>query len=466
MKCTAVKMGINGEGIGYLDRKPVFIDQLLPSETALIEITEQTPRYSRARVVRRLTDSADRITPPCPLQPRCGGCPLMILTYRQQLRMKRRLVQEALRKYAGVMEEQVAPVIASSQQLGYRNQCKLPVRQQQGRLVSGLYEEGSQRFLPVSHCLIHDPQVEAMRHRILTILSEEGMTAFDARTARGLRTLVVRGFDGHFQAALVTGRQTIASRVTDRLKTVSGLDCVMQNIHPDRRSRQLFSSEWKTLIGEDRLPVSLGSIQLRLSCASFFQLNRPQALRMIELATSWLDPCQTLVEAYCGVGGISLMMKDKAKQIIGIENSREAVANAMENARLNGADNVKFLCGDAASMMKRLIRRQQIDALIVDPPRTGLDDAMIQSIQTCLPRQIVYISCNPATLGKNLKVLQKQYRIEKIQPFDLFPNTPHVETAVLLSHKSPDSVINVKVEFGEGNDKISLDAIAERAKKY
>ena len=117
-------------------------------------------------------------------------------------------------------------------------------------------------------------------------------------------------------------------------------------------------------------------------------------------------------------------------------------------------------------MMKRLIRRQQIDALIVDPPRTGLDDAMIQSIQTCLPRQIVYISCNPATLGKNLKVLQKQYRIERIQPFDLFPNTPHVETAVLLSHKSPDSVINVKVEFGEGNDKISLDAIAERAKKY
>mgnify|MGYP000187670266 CR=1 FL=1 len=232
------------------------------------------------------------------------------------------------------------------------------------------------------------------------------MTGFDAGTARGLRTLVIRGFDGHFQAALVTGRQTIASRVTDRLKTVSGLDCVMQNIHPDRRSRQLFSSEWKTLIGGDRRPVSLGSIQLRLSCASFFQLNRPQALRMIELATSWLDPCQTLVEAYCGVGGISLMMKDKAKQIIGIENSREAVANAMENARLNGLENCTFWAGDVLKVIDEL--GEVPDLIVLDPPRDGVHPKALEKILSFGVEKMVASACKHHHLDQEREMQQRR----------------------------------------------------------
>ena len=216
----------------------------------------------------------------------------------------------------------------------------------------------------------------------------------------------------------------------------------MQNINPDKRSRQLFSSCWKLLAGEDQLPVQLGRLQLNLSCASFFQLNRPQAYQLYQKAASLIKPCTTLVEAYSGIGGISLMLKDKAKTIIGIESIQEAVDNANENARLNQADHVRFVCGDAAEEMKKISRKRKIDAIVVDPPRTGLDGAMIESLRQCQPEQIVYISCNPATLGKNIKELKDLYEVKTVIPFDMFPNTAHVETIVLLSKLKTKKHVN------------------------
>ncbi|WP_020224530.1 23S rRNA (uracil(1939)-C(5))-methyltransferase RlmD [Holdemania massiliensis] len=430
---TAKKLGINGEGIGYLDGKPVFVDQLLPGETAEISLIETKERYAKGRINKRLNDSPLRILPACSVQGRCSGCPLMILQPQAQLQMKRELVQEALIKYAGLPRSLVQPVTASPLPLGYRNQCKLPIRQEHGQLVSGLYEEGSNRIIPIHSCLIHDEHLEALRKQIMGLLNQFKLSAYDPKTETGLRTLVLRYLDGQFQCVLVTGKSVLPSGLIEKLKQIPELVCLMQNINPDKRSRQLFSSRWKLLAGEDQLPVQLGRLQLNLSCASFFQLNRPQAYQLYQKAASLIKPCTTLVEAYSGIGGISLMLKDKAKTIIGIESIQEAVDNANENARLNQADHVRFVCGDAAKEMKKISRKRKIDAVVVDPPRIGLDGAMIESLRQCQPEQIVYISCNPATLGKNIKELKDLYEVKTVIPFDMFPNTAHVETIVLLS---------------------------------
>ena len=443
---TAKKIGINGEGIAYLEGKPVFVDQLLPGEAAEIVLLDSQPRYAKGQVVKRLNDSPQRVKPQCPVQGRCSGCPFMILKPEAQLQVKRELVQEALIKYAGLPRGKVQPVIASPSGLGYRNQCKLPIREERGRLVNGLFEEGSNRVMPIAHCLIHDPDLEALRKQVLALANQFRLKAYDPKRGTGLRTLVLRGFDGQYQCVLVSGEDSLPKEFIEKLKAIPGMTCIMQNINPDKRTRQLFSNRWSLLAGEDRLPVQFGDVRLSLSCASFFQLNRPQALQMMRMAASLIEPCDTLVEAYSGVGGISLMLKEKAKTIIGIEFVPEAVENAKENARLNQAENVRFVCGDAAKEMKKLIRRTKIDAVVVDPPRTGLDGAMIESLRQCQPKQIVYISCNPATLGKNLKELMDLYEVKTVIPFDMFPNTPHVETVVLLSKGEIDSK-KVRVEF-------------------
>ncbi|WP_279125112.1 23S rRNA (uracil(1939)-C(5))-methyltransferase RlmD, partial [Holdemania filiformis] len=440
---TAKKIGINGEGIAYLEGKPVFVDQLLPGETAEIVLLDSQPRYAKGQVVKRLNDSPQRVKPQCPVQGRCSGCPLMILKPEAQLQVKRELVQEALIKYAGLSRDKVQPVIASPSGLGYRNQCKLPIREERGRLVNGLFEEGSNRVMPIAHCLIHDPDLEALRKQILALANQFRLKAYDPKKGTGLRTLVLRGFEGQYQCVLVSGEDSLPKGFIEKLKAIEGMTCIMQNINPDKRTRQLFSNRWSLLAGEDRLPVQFGDVRLSLSCASFFQLNRPQALQMMRMAASLIEPCDTLVEAYSGVGGISLMLKEKAKTIIGIEFVPEAVENAKENARLNRAENVRFVCGDAAKEMKKIIRRTKIDAVIVDPPRTGLDGAMIESLRQCQPKQIVYISCNPATLGKNLKELKDLYEVKTVIPFDMFPNTPHVETVCLLSKLNAKQHIEV-----------------------
>ena len=212
--------------------------------------------------------------------------------------------------------------------------------------------------------------------------------------------------------------------------------------------------------------LQLEDIQLSLLPRSFFQLNTKQSVNLYNVVKDWMPRSKTTVEAYSGIGAISLFVKDKAQEIIGVESIQDAVDNANENAILNHADNVSFICEDAGIALAHLVQEKDVDTLIVDPPRSGLDDTMKETILKSKIKTMIYVSCNPATLAKDLGVLKKEYRIVKIQPVDMFSQTPHVETVVLLSHKKPDGHINVKVEFGEGEGKVPLDNIAKRAESY
>ncbi len=434
MEILMKKTGINGEGIGYLNRKPVFVKGALQTELCEVEIVSEFERYAIGKLSKVIEPSVHRVLPACPCAEKCGGCSLMMMDETWQLKIKQDLLKEALWKYAKISESKVNRLFRSSKRTGYRNQCKMPLKNVDGKIVCGLYQEGSNQFITIERCLIHDPHLEKVRKQILEVLNRHHMKADDKKTP-GLKTLVLRSLQGKMQCCFVTGRMKMPKEVIDDLLKIETLNSLSQNIQDNRKSHELFGKQWIHLGGYENMVVEICSTKLKLSAASFFQLNTAQAEVMVKHVASLIEPCDILVEAYCGVGLMSLASADKFNQGIGIEVVKEAIVNAKENARINRLKHLSFIAGDAAKELKKIASQKKVDALIVDPPRSGLDDAMLEAILTSKPEQIVYVSCNPATLAKNLSVLCEVYDVKEIQPLDMFPQTPHVETIVNLKKK-------------------------------
>lgn len=467
MKVTIKKTGINGEGIGYIDRMPVFVPQALIGEEVEIRIVDKQKRYATAELLRVVKSSKNRIRPKCFIQNTCGACPLMIARYPAQLEYKQDLLKQSLIKYAQIDPRKVARVKASEDVFGYRNQFKLPCAMEEGRLVSGLFMPNSNYFIDVKKCWIHEDGLERVRMDIMHVLNTHDCVSYNPHDKKGIRNLVVRGFDNRYQCTIVTGNEELDERLISDLMRIKGLTSLWQSIHTIKKTPEVFGNKMMHLAGETSLAMELDGLKLRISPRSFFQLNSKQAVQLYRTIASMVkENNELIVEAYSGIGAISLYLKDKAKEIIGIESIKDAVVNANQNAALNGCEHVSFLCDDAANKLTYLSKKRSIDVLVVDPPRSGLDDAMLECILRSKIKNVIYVSCNPATLGKNLAVLCSRYNVDRIQPIDIFPHTPHVETVVMLSHKKPDSVINVKVEFGEGEGKVPLDNIAKRAAAY
>lgn len=428
-----VKVGINGEGIGYINKTPVFVDGALLNEQVEIEVTEKQPSYAKAITTKILQKSDSRIKPSCPFQSRCGGCSLMITNYPSQLEIKKELIRESLVKYAGIKNIDIEDVVANPNPLHYRNQCKLPVKWLKGTLFSGLYEANSSRLLYMDECKVHEKGLDQVRMKIMNLLNQAGIRDYNDRIERGLRYIVLRGFHGVYQCTLVTGKMTLEKDLVEKILGLDEVVSLFQSINTSKKTHEVFGKEFIHLGGSKTLELRIEGVVARLSPASFFQLNVEQASNLYQKVVSLIQPCDLIVEAYSGIGIMSLLLKEKANKIIGIEYIKDAVKNANNNARINHCeDRVNFICGDAAEEMKTIAMRETIDTLVVDPPRAGLDDAMLDCILKARPKQLIYVSCNPATLAKNLNVLQERYRIEKIIPYDMFSQTPHVETIVSL----------------------------------
>lgn len=436
MKTTIVKTGINGEGIGYIDHTPVFVPGALVNETVEITIVEKAQRFMRAKLDRVLTKSAARVTPACAIQAKCGGCALMIARYEDQLIAKQALLRQSLIKYAQVNPRLIKDIRPSDVQFGYRNQCKLPCAMADGKLATGMYIPNSNYFQAVEYCPIHEPGLEEMRRKILAVLNEFSLTAYDYHQKKGIRSIVLRGFDGAYQACLVSGLDDIPQECINMLMAIDGLKSLWQSIHTVKKTPDMFGAKMIHLAGTRHLHITLDDLTLQCSPRSFFQLNTKQARELYRTIAS-LVPMKNrlLVEAYSGIGAISLYVRDRAEEIIGIESVKDAVVNANANARSHHAENVSFLCADAADKLIYLSKQRSIDTLIVDPPRTGLDEPMLYAICKSKIKNVLYVSCNPATLGKNLSVLTDHYEIEQIIPFDMFPNTPLIESVTVLRYK-------------------------------
>ena len=447
MRVTIKKMGINGEGIGYIDRLPVFVPGALLNEEAEIKVIERTQRYARAKVEKIIKRSDKRVRPACGIQHRCGACPYMVCADEEQLRFKRDNLRQSLIKYAQIDPKLISEVRPSPAKLHYRNQFKLPLSMQEGELVNGMYMPNSNIFVPMETCLIHEEGLEALRKAILAVLNRHGIRAYDWHQKRGLRHLVVRGFEGRYQCTLVTGEEQLPQELIDDLLQLEGLVSLWQSIQTAKKTPDIFGPKMILLGGQRSLTMHLHGLRIPISPRSFFQLNTAQAANLYACIDAMVEPgCKRIVEAYSGIGGISMYLKDKAEEVIGIEIIKDAVLDARKAAERNGIHNVEFICADAADKLTYLSKKKSIDVLVVDPPRSGLDDLMLETMLRSRITKIIYVSCNPSTLAKNLAVLSERYEVRQIVPFDMFPHTANLETVVLLSKGEIDSK-KVRVEF-------------------
>ena len=400
---------------------------------------------------------------------KCGGCPLLALPYREQLAQKQARLQELLGGFAPVKAVQ-----GMTEPLHYRNKAIASFATQRGKLVCGLYAEGTHRVLPGADCLLQEEILNKTLAAVLDAARACRWTAYDEDRGAGLlrHTVLRSSCSGKVLVTLVTpGPDLPGSKnfCTALRKKAPWVVSIVQNINPTRSSAVLGSRE-KTLYGPGFVLDTLCGTQFAISSRSFYQVNRTQTevlyKKALELAK--LTGRETVIDAYCGIGTIGLCAAPLAKQVIGVERNPAAVKDAAANARRNKIANARFVCADATEWMAAAAGEGlHPDVVFLDPPRAGSTPECIAAVNKMKPRRVVYVSCDPETLARDVAAFTRLgWRAAKFCPVDLFPQTKHVETVVLLSHKKPDSHINIKVEFGEGEGKVPLKAIAERAEAY
>lgn len=434
MKTIIKKMGINGEGIGYIDRTPVFIPQTLIDEEVEFKVVKKEANYRIGKVEKILKKNPCRITPINKQEYSTGGFPYMICEYAEQVKYKEAYLRESLIKYAQINPKLISPLVKSDKTIKYRNQLKLPFANVEGKLVTGLYQANSNYFTKIDISSIHEDGLERVRKKVVAILNEECYSAYNFKIKKGMRSLIIRGLDNQYQICLVTGEDEIKTSTVEKIMNIPNVVSLAQSVNTEKKSVDLFGKKVQVLAGDKYMKFLLNGYELSVSVRSFFQLNTSQAEKLYQVVERLVPEKNNLiVEAYSGIGAISLMVRHKANEVIGIEEIKDAVTNANLNVHNNHLDNISFLCADAADKLLYLSKTKIIDTLIVDPPRSGLDVDMLACIMKSKIKNIVYVSCNPATLAKNLSILKNRYDVKEIVPIDMFPQTPHVECVVLLS---------------------------------
>ena len=400
---------------------------------------------------------------------KCGGCPLLALPYREQLAKKQARLQELLGGFAPVKAVQ-----GMAEPLHYRNKAIASFATQRGKLVCGLYAEGTHRVLPSADCLLQEEILNKTLAAVLDAARACRWTAYDEDRGTGLlrHTVLRSSCGGKVLVTLVTpGPDLPGSKnfCTALRKKAPWVVSIVQNINLTRSSAVLGSRE-KTLYGPGFVLDTLCGTQFAISSRSFYQVNRTQTevlyKKALELAK--LTGRETVIDAYCGIGTIGLCAAPRAKQVIGVERNPAAVKDAAANARRNKIANARFVCADATEWMAAAAGEGlHPDVVFLDPPRAGSTPECIAAVNKMKPRRVVYVSCDPETLARDVAAFTRLgWRAAKFCPVDLFPQTKHVETVVLLSHKKADSYIHIDVEFGEGEGKIPVDSIAKRAEAY
>ena len=425
-------MGINGEGIGYDHGVPVFIPGALMHETVDVKITQEKEKYKTAKLIRVIRKSKDRVEPECRYYDSCRACTLMHLKYERQLNYKKQTLKQALKKYADI--DMPVSIIKNDNIYHYRNKFKLPFGMEKGKIVTGMYESERGRFVPIEDCIIHEEVLEKVRKQILEIMNKYKLKAYNERTREGYRSLIMRTFNNKIALVFVVGDNTDLEPMLSDLTRIEEVSSIYYSVNTNKKYINALENDLVHVFGKNCLNARINDLKLVFTPKSFFQPNTRQAEVLYDEAVSLIDENdEEVLEAYCGVGVMSLMAARKAKHVTGVEIVPDAIDNAKKNSRYNKIDNVDFVVGDSGSVMEEISKEKQLDCLIVDPPRTGLDEKMINSILNSNAKKLIYVSCNPSTLAKNLNVLKEYYNIESIRAIDVFSNTEHVESIVYLA---------------------------------
>jgi 23S rRNA (uracil1939-C5)-methyltransferase len=437
IKLSIHNIGHHGEGVGSYEGYTVFVDGALPGETIEARLTQCQKRFGRAELISIIESSPDRVKPPCPLFGQCGGCQIMHLSYSKQLEIKQNRVVDAFERIGKIKDVKVLPCIASPGQLQYRNKIQLPVRQGLKGIEIGLYARSSHHLIEVENCFIHCPLGEKIYRKVQQIIKGSKIKPYNPQTGEGeLRHVLIRSTVHTHEALVILVTNGDASKHLLEMAEQISLECpdvkgVIQNIN-QRQDNVILGKEYKLLEGLEYIQEVLCGLQFKLSPASFFQVNPLQAESLYKKALELADISgqETVLDAYCGVGTLSLIFSKFVKKVIGVECCAEAIEDAKENSRLNKIDNVKFVCAPAEDYIKKL---DSMDIALLNPPRQGCDPVFLKSIGRILPKTLIYISCDPATLARDLGILYTfGYKVQLAQPFDMFPQTAHVECVVKL----------------------------------
>lgn len=473
-------MGIEGEGIGKHEGFTFFVKDAVIGDKIEAKIMKVKKGYAYAKLVKILIPSSKRIEPRCNYHKQCGGCQIQALDYEAQLMFKENKVRNNLMRIGGfskeLLDNVIEPILGMDQPYNYRNKAQFPVgTDKNGKIVAGFYVGRTHVIIPNTDCVLGVKENKIILEDILLYMEENKIMPYIETTQQGLvrHILIRKGFKtGEIMVCLIINGDSLPKedRLVNALKRINGMTSISININKER-TNVIMGSVCRTLWGKDTITDMIGEIHFSISPLSFYQVNPVQTEKLYNIALEYahLTGAETVWDLYCGIGTISLFMAKRAKQVYGIEIVKQAIEDARKNAEQNRINNARFFVGKAEELFPELYEKEGIyaDVICVDPPRKGCDEACLATMVKMVPKRIVYVSCDSATLARDLKYLcANGYQLDRCQPVDFFPNTVHVECVVMLSHKKPDSVINVKVEFGEGEGKVPLDNIAKRAEAY
>ena len=455
MTCDA--FGQDAQGVCRHEGMAVFVPGLLPGERALVRIVKPEKRYAFGRVEKLLEKSPSRAEPFCPIYKRCGGCVCQHMTYEASLAFKRQQVQDLLQRVGGLSIE-VPPVWGMAHPFGYRNKGASPVAQTDGAPACGFFAPRSHDLVPLPEggCAIQGEDSAKATQAVLSWMRENNVPAYDEQTGRGLvRHIMTRSTTSGELMVVVVTRADIpkASRLIELLRAaVPGLCSVCLSVN-SRRTNVILGTDIRVLWGKAAMEDTLCGLRFSVSPLSFFQVNPRQTERLYGLALEYagLTGVETVVDAYCGAGTISLLLAQKAKKVIGIEIVPEAIQNANENAARNGIANAEFHVGATEELLPKLVANGlRPDVIVLDPPRKGCDPAVLQAIIAAAPKRVVYVSCGAPTLARDARLLAEGgYAAEKVQCVDMFCWTGVVETVMSLVQQNPDDIVKVGIDADE-----------------
>lgn len=441
------RLGINGEGIGFYKKLIVFVPNALPKEEVLVKVTKLTNKFAEAQLISIRKESPDRVTPPCTVYEECGGCQLQHLTYQGQLSFKTDLLKQALRKYQpqGFQSYTILPTIGMSEPWHYRNKAQFQLQKNAlGEIEAGLYKQNSHQLVPITDCLVQEEHTQKVINIVTDLLNKYDLPIYDEKKNSGIfRTLMVRvGIQtGEIQLVFITyskkfPKQTVLlQEIQDALPEVVS---IMQNIQPTKSS-VIMGDETIHLWGKETIQEKINQVTFDLSPRAFFQLNPQQTNTLYREGIKALavEKDDRIIDAYCGVGTIGLSLAQEVAEVRGMDTISQAIADAKRNAQRLGVTNTLYETGTAETIIPNWIKDGFTPTgMVVDPPRTGLDQKLLQTIIEYPVEKLVYISCNVSTLARDLVTLTKGYQVEYLQSVDMFPHTARCEVVVKMQKRT------------------------------
>lgn len=441
-------MGHEGEGIGKVDGYTVFVKDAVIGDTVQAKIMKTKKNYGYARLMEIIESSPDRTEPLCPYARQCGGCQIQALSYEKQLEYKNNKIRNNLIRIGGFSEEELhmEPIIGMEVPFYYRNKAQFPVgTDKEDNLVTGFYAGRTHTIINNRKCYLGVDVNEQILNIVLDYMKKYNVSAYDETTHKGLvRHVLIRyGFQSkEIMVCLVVNgnRLPAADALVSELCTIEGMTSISMNINKEK-TNVILGREVKTLWGQSYITDKIGNVSYQISPLSFYQVNPVQTEKLYGKALEFagLEGNETVWDLYCGIGTISLFLAQKAKQVYGVEIVPAAIEDAKRNAALNGFTNAEFFVGKAEEVLPEKYEKEGIyaDVIVVDPPRKGCEESVLDTMVKMQPKRIVYVSCDSATLARDLKYLRERgYQVERVVGCDMFPQSVHVETVCLLSRKA------------------------------